>query len=137
MENEKEYSKSEIGLTKDLSKLIGYEFSNYVINAHGIVYKEKNKDNIKYYSKSKPFITKRGYVEYVLTDNNGIKKHLQAQRIMGLLWLTNKHNLPHVNHKDGNKENNHYKNLEWMTISDNNKHKYRVLGHVPHNKIIK
>lgn len=33
-----------------------------------------------------------------------------------------------INHKDGNKANNHYTNLEWTTISENIKHSFDVLG---------
>lgn len=40
-----------------------------------------------------------------------------------------------VNHKDGNKENNNYKNLEWVTYSYNSKHSYDVLKQSkPHSK---
>jgi hypothetical protein len=39
-----------------------------------------------------------------------------------------------VNHKDGNKLNNTLENLEWCTKSWDNKHRFVILGEVPHNK---
>ncbi|EPQ9499870.1 HNH endonuclease [Salmonella enterica subsp. enterica serovar Braenderup] len=32
------------------------------------------------------------------------------------------HNQNVVNHKDGNKQNNHYTNLEWATVQENTQH---------------
>lgn len=40
-------------------------------------------------------------------------------------------NKPWVNHKDGNRSNNHYTNLEWSSISENIQHSYTVLGRKP------
>lgn len=36
-----------------------------------------------------------------------------------------------VNHKDSNRLNNYYKNLEWCTPSQNNLHAFRVGGRIP------
>jgi len=129
--SDKIYNKADIGVVKKLSDIKEYDLEHYYhTDIKGVVYK-----NVKNgYVKMKPFITKKGYVEYVLTTRTGTKKHVQAQRLVCILHHKNPKNLPHVNHKDGNKQNNHKDNLEWTSISDNNKHKFRVLGHVIHNK---
>ena len=128
---DKVYTKTDIGLVKKLSDIKEYELESYYhVNVSGVVYKETKEG----YFKMKPFITKKGYVEYVLTTITQTKKHVQAQRLVAILYHKNPKKLPHVNHLDGNKQNNHKSNLEWSTISDNNKHKYRVLGYEVHNK---
>lgn len=38
----------------------------------------------------------------------------------------NGQNKKEVNHKDGNKENNNIENLEWVTSSENQKHRHSI-----------
>ena len=92
---------------------------------HKITVKSKminNKQSILV-TKMKPYKTKGGYIEHVLTDVNGIKKHLQTHRIVATLFIPNPDNKPHVNHKDGDRTNNVESNLEWNTVSENNLHR--------------
>lgn len=44
-------------------------------------------------------------------------------RLVALAWVPNPQNKPCVCHKDNNPQNNHYKNLYWGTVSENNKQK--------------
>lgn len=41
-------------------------------------------------------------------------------RIVAESFVPNQKNLPVIDHVDGNKLNNHYKNLRWCTVSKNN-----------------
>lgn len=45
-------------------------------------------------------------------------------RSVALMFVPNPDNKPQVNHKDMNKLNNHYSNLEWMTNQENNNHSF-------------
>lgn len=64
-------------------------------------------------------INKFGYLEYVL-----VHARIKAHRLVGELFLDCPDNYDDlvINHKDGNKLNNHYSNLEWVTTDINNKH---------------
>lgn len=66
-------------------------------------------------------ITKHGYRQYHMKVNNVSKKE-KAHRLVAKAFLENKDNLPHVNHKDGNKLNNRVDNLEWCDPAYNNRH---------------
>jgi hypothetical protein len=65
---------------------------------------------------------------YLVADlyENGKRERVLVHRLIAKLFIPNTKNRPVVNHIDGNKHNNHYKNLQWTTHSENNKHAYRA-----------
>ena len=66
------------------------------------------------------------------TDNKGYhrvrvtiereKMSFKLHREVAKAFIDNPNNLPQVNHKDGNKDNNSVANLEWVTNRDNAHH---------------
>lgn len=84
------------------------------------------------YSKKRvPTVDKDGYLrvscKYRNThfDENGIERKyitLFVHRLVAKCFIDNPYNYPVINHKDGNKQNNHYSNLEWCTVKQNHTH---------------
>lgn len=62
-----------------------------------------------------------GYYEYGFCVDK-IKSSEFIHRLVAKTFIPNPDNLPVVNHKNGNKFNNHVSNLEWCTYSHNSKH---------------
>lgn len=62
---------------------------------------------------------RKGYLQVSLIKN-GIEKRISVHKIVAEAFIPNALNLPQVNHKDENKENNYASNLEWCDCSYNN-----------------
>lgn len=54
--------------------------------------------------------------------NGNVKKSIKIHRLVALYFVDNINNYKIVNHIDGDKTNNYYKNLEWCSYSHNIKH---------------
>jgi hypothetical protein len=89
-----------------------YEFSNHgnfrnIIN--GYHYKHSLNDD--------------GYVRVALfNDKKNKKVPVRIHRIVGMLFLEPVEGKHDINHKDGNKTNNYFENLEWVTTQENIQH---------------
>ena len=71
-------------------------------------------------SKAK-YIDKLGRKKITLRNDSGVCVK-QIHRLVGHSFVQNPKNKPHINHKDGNRLNNFYRNLEWCTHKENMRH---------------
>ena len=58
----------------------------------------------------------------VVLQANGKTKHTRMHRLVAECFIPNIFGGNEVNHRDGNKQNNHVDNLEWVTRSENALH---------------
>lgn len=79
----------------------------------------------------KPSLDQRGYPQNTLT-NKGNKKTRRVHVLVAMAFIENIEKLPEVNHKDGNKFNPHYSNLEWNTSKQNKRHSMENGLWLPH-----
>lgn len=101
-----------------LKDIIGYE-GEYQISNLGRVWSLKRNRFLL------PDITGRGYYKVCLCKSN-IKKGCCVHKYVAKHFIPNPENKPCVNHKDGNKLNNHIDNLEWCTVKENCQHAWRI-----------
>lgn len=73
--------------------------------------------------------SKGDYLSVVLTNKETKRKrYVRLHRLVAEAFIPNPRCLPQVNHKDGDKQNNHVDNLEWCTSKENMKH---AINHNP------
>jgi len=73
----------------------------------------------------KPCVTQKGYLEVNLFINK-VPSHKKIHRLVAEAFIEKIIDNEMVNHKDGNKLNNIYSNLEWCNASKNNLHAYSI-----------
>ena len=78
-------------------------------------------------------INRDGYV-YISLYKNKIQHNAKMHRLVVEHFIPNDIEKLVVNHKDGNKTNNHVDNLEWCTKSYNLKHAYDNGLRIPSNQ---
>ena len=84
-------------------------FSNYLIFDDGRCYSTISNKFLKPILRSK----KKPYLYYKLFDSNGKPHPKYVHILVAKEFIPNPNNLPLVNHKDENKQNNCVDNLEW------------------------
>jgi hypothetical protein len=103
------------------------DYDNYIIYDDGIVLNLKTKKTLQ------GSVGENGYKYYRLSSNNN-KKMFYAHRLVAEHFIPNPENLPVVNHKDGNKLNNHISNLEWVSYSKNAEHFHKYVKNSQNQK---
>lgn len=103
--------------TDDLSGEVWRDIDGYQISNFG---------RLKSFKRGKPKIliplgNTKGYLCYSLYRDGSAKKFL-AHVLVAQNFIPNPDNKPQINHRDGNKLNNHVSNLEWVTQSENMRH---------------
>lgn len=71
-------------------------------------------------------VNTNGYIRVRLYNKDGKPNKYYVHRLVAEAFILNPNNYPIVNHKDENKSNNYYENLEWCTylynLTYNNMH---------------
>ena len=89
------------------------------------LYQVSNFGRIKSFQKGerilKPACDKDGYL-YLGLKLNGVNKNFKIHRLVAVAFIPNPEKKHQINHRDGNKLNNHTSNLEWVTHIENIQH---------------
>ena len=106
--------------TKVFKDVVGYE-GLYKISEYGEIFITKRNKFLKTHRH-------RGGYDVATLSRQGRKKNHYVHRLVGEAFLEPPENVNQnqINHIDGNKNNNHLSNLEWVSPSENFNHAVRT-----------
>ena len=107
---------------KDIKNFEG----RYSISNTGIVKNIKRNTELKSYNNK----AGKGYLYVDLYKGKNRVRRISIHRLVAEHFLDNVDNKNQVNHIDGNTLNNNYKNLEWVTPTENMVHSINVLKNI-------
>lgn len=102
--------------------IAGYE-GYYMVSNHGSVIALPVDGMVRRKTLLKANTSWNGYLRVGLR-RNGKTKFCMVHRLVAASFIENKNNKPIINHKDGNKQNNHVSNIEWCTHKENTEHAF-------------
>lgn len=115
-------------MTNDRTFVInGFKRTRYEIHSDGTVVSLGRVGQRGYVVKDRKLVPHRNSSGYLRVSMNltGKNREYFIHRLVAQCFVDNPENKPVVNHKDGDKSNNHFSNLEWVTSSENSKHAFR------------
>lgn len=96
-------------------------FSNYEISDYGHVRRKDDHTAIQW------GYTEDGYRNVKLVNDDGIRKTLLVNRLVGETFcIVRATNQTEVDHMYGNKDDNYFMHLRWVTPSENQKYSYQL-----------
>lgn len=101
-------------------------FSNYMASNKGRI------KNIKTGYITLGSLDNAKYRRFTLYNDDGVKIHTKVHILVAKAFLPNPDNLPEVNHKNKNHEDNRIENLEWISHKKNMQHFFKEEG-IKHN----
>ncbi len=94
------------------------DYPNYEVNQQGEVRSLKYRSHIGVTRQLTPMKTHKGYLTVALY-RDGKRTIRPIHRLVAQTFIPNPENLPQVNHKNENKQDNSVRNLEWCSVSYN------------------
>lgn len=104
------------------------ESAGYEITSYGVILGKSGRP-------MKPRVNNAGY-DVVSLRIDGITIQKLAHRVIAAKWLIKPVDCDVINHKDGDKLNNHPDNLEWVTQSANLLHAHNAVAYASSNSNI-